>query len=63
MREINEQCAEGESCTNKNSTVGPMVSRKNKYQINYFLAGLEKDADMKTSAVITQGIHNKLVYS
>ena len=36
-----------------------MVRSKNEYKIEYFVAGLEKEGDMKASAVITQLIHNK----
>ena len=36
-----------------------MVSNKNKYEIGYFIAGPEKDADMKASDVLLQTIHNE----
>ena len=36
-----------------------MVSSKIKYKIEHLIAGLEKEAGMRVSAVITQAMHNE----
>ena len=58
-QEIKEQSLDGKSCPNKTSNDKPVVSNENKYKIEYFIAGPEKDADMKASAALTLSIHNK----
>ena len=52
--ESNEYRTEDGSCINKNSNIDPTAYSKNKYIIDYLMAGLEKEADVKESAVITQ---------
>ena len=57
IQEINEQSAQDKSCTKKSSNVNLVVSRKNKYQIDYFIAGPENKADKNVSAILRQEIH------
>ena len=49
-REINEQRIENKLCKNTNSNNNPVVKNKDKYNIDYFHAGPERNADMKAIA-------------
>ena len=59
VREINEQNTEDAFCANKNSHISPTVNIKDKYKVDYFLAGLKRNADMKASTELTKLIHDE----
>ena len=54
----NEHSAEDGSCTSKVNMLMLRVSNKNKCQIGYGIAKPENEEGTKTSAVLTQSIHN-----
>ena len=63
IRGISEQKIEDMFYGNTaNSNVNPVVNSKDKYKIDYFIAGPEKHVDMKVHAIITQAVHNEFQY-
>ena len=56
--QVNEQSKPDKSKTNKNFKVYPPLDGKIKQEMDYFLAGLEKEVDLATSAKITKELHD-----
>ena len=46
-------------CTKKDLEKNVIITDKCKHKINYFIAGLDKEADMKASARLTKSIHKE----
>ena len=57
-RQINEQCRQDRSCTNKDSNIN-LLSVQNHYEVDCFIVDSGKEADMTTSAKITLKMHNE----
>ena len=60
MRESNEQRIEDKCYTNTNSNKNQVVNKKDKYSINFFIAGPERSANIKASFELTKVVHIEL---
>ena len=58
-RLINEKTRQGKSKTNKNSKINLHYKNKIKQNIDYFIAGWYKEANMAASVKATQELYNK----